>query len=263
MMRRIAPVSPGLRALLRHVRQRALLGGLVVVALGTASSASAEIYKYRNKNGEVVVTTEPRSDLELIEIIGERKPRSSAKKASSSSAASSSTASSTSSSATPQHRNRTSAKIANDQNAFDHIIREAAEAYDLPFAFIKAVIKIESNFNTHAVSRVGAMGLMQLMPATAESLGVTDAFDARQNIFGGARYLRKQVNRYNGDINLVLSAYNAGPGNVDKYGGIPFESTARYVQNVYRWYQRYQELEASPDGNQDHDALDEIVLDEP
>lgn len=248
----------------RRRSRRPLVAGLIVAMLATCavSSASAEIYRYRGKNGETVVTTEPRSDLELIEIIGEKKSASKKTARSGSAAASGSNA--------PRHRNRTRTAVSRDQNAFDHIIREASEAYDLPFAFIKAVIKIESNFNTHAVSRVGAMGLMQLMPGTAEDMGVTDAFDARQNIFGGTRYLRKQVNKYNGDINLVLAAYNAGPGNVDKYGGIPFEKTASYVQNVYRWYQRYQELEAAPDAVEPvadpqltPDELDALVLDEP
>lgn len=207
----------------------------LVAWLGVHSQASAEIYKYQTETGEVVLTTEPRSDLKLIEIIG---------KSSSSSAA---TSSSSTASTAPRHRPRNSGQIQADQTNHDGLIREASEAYQLPFAFIKAVIKIESNFNTRAVSRVGAMGLMQLMPGTAEDMGVSDPFDARQNIFGGTKYLRMLANRYNGDINLVLAAYNAGPGNVDKYRGIPFESTRGYVQNVYRWYKRYQEAHPNQD----------------
>ena len=156
---------------------------------------------------------------------------------------------STSAATKPAHRARNKKAVARDQTTHDHLIREASEAYELPFAFIKAVIKIESNFNTHAVSRVGAMGLMQLMPGTAGDMGVTDAFDARQNIFGGTRYLRLMANRYNGDINLVLAAYNAGPGNVDKVSGIPFESTRGYVKNVYHWYKKYEDIEAGKSGS--------------
>ena len=80
---------------------------------------------------------------------------------------------------------------------------------------------------------------MQLMPGTAEEMGVDDSFDPRDNIFGGTRYLRWLADRYDGDINLVLSGYNAGPGAVESNGGIPYEATRRYVQTVYRYYQEY------------------------
>ena len=113
--------------------------------------------------------------------------------------------------------------------------------YGIPVAFIKAVIKIESNFNPRAVSKVGAMGLMQLMPGTAEHMQVSDPFDPHQNILGGTKYLRRLSDRYDGDINLILSGYHAGPGNVAKAGGIPFEKTQQYVRNVYNWYVRYRE----------------------
>ncbi|OIP38244.1 MAG: hypothetical protein AUK47_12260 [Deltaproteobacteria bacterium CG2_30_63_29] len=206
------------------VRIGLLCLALIVLATG---SARAEIYKYETEEGEVVLSTEKRDDLKLIEVLGVSPKRSKSE-----------------STATGELSSRSKVKINADQNAHDHLIREAAAAYGLPFAFIKAVVKIESNFNTHAVSRVGAMGLMQLMPATAEDMGVTDAFDARQNIFGGTKYLRMMANKYNGDINLVLAAYNAGPGNVDKYEGIPFESTRGYVQKVYSWYKEYESLES-------------------
>src|SRR5690606_9841675 len=116
------------------------------------------------------------------------------------------------------------------EERFDHIIREASATYQIPFAFIKGVIKVESNFNPLVVSRTGAMGLMQLMPGTADFLGVEDAFDPRQNIFGGTKLLRILTNRYNGDINLLLSAYNAGEGAVARYDGIPYAQTREYVR---------------------------------
>lgn len=124
---------------------------------------------------------------------------------------------------------------------FDTFIRGAAQRYQLPESLVRAVIHTESNYYPHAVSRAGAMGLMQLMPKTASKLGVTDAFDARQNVYGGCRYLRLLANRYGGDMVLVLAAYNAGAGNVEKYGGVPpFEETRAYVRSVLRRYYAYE-----------------------
>jgi soluble lytic murein transglycosylase-like protein len=124
---------------------------------------------------------------------------------------------------------------------YDGFIRGAAQRYQLPESLIRAVIHTESNFNMHAVSRAGAMGLMQLMPKTASSLGVSRPFDPRQSIYGGCRYLRLLANRYSGDMVLVLAAYNAGAGNVEKYGGVPpFEETRAYVRSVLRRFYAYE-----------------------
>lgn len=210
----------------------------LLILLFASSNAAADIYKYRNENGDIVLTTEPRNDLELIEVIKDQRAKTKATKRKH---RSTSDGGSKRKSSASSPKPRTSTEVSADQTVYDDLIAEASEAYSIPFAFIKAVVKIESNYNRYAVSNVGAMGLMQLMPATAEDMGVSDPFDPRENIFGGTKYLRMMANKYNGDINLVLSAYNAGPGNVDKFSGIPFESTRGYVQKVYRWYQRYQE----------------------
>jgi len=119
------------------------------------------------------------------------------------------------------------------------MIREVSDRYRVDPALVRAVIQTESNWNSNAVSRVGAQGLMQLVPGTAQQLGVSNAFDPKQNLDGGVRYLHSLLERYNGDLDKALAAYNAGPGAVDRAGGIPrYRETRNYVQKVTDSYYR-------------------------
>lgn len=127
-----------------------------------------------------------------------------------------------------------------DPKAFDGLIKTAAARYQVPEELVKAVIKVESNFNPQATSHMGAMGLMQLMPATARDLGVSQPYDPQQNINGGTKYLRELLDRYDGNVPKAVAAYNCGMGNVER-GRLPQE-TRSYLQLVRRHYSGSQNL---------------------
>lgn len=130
---------------------------------------------------------------------------------------------------------------------YDPYIGEAARVYHLPASFLRAVMRVESNFYADAVSRDGAMGLMQLMPGTASSMGVVDPFDPRQNVLGGARFLRVLANKLQGDLVLTVAAYNAGPGAVRRHKGVPpYAETQRYVRKVLKYYYEFRDNAAHP-----------------
>jgi soluble lytic murein transglycosylase len=124
---------------------------------------------------------------------------------------------------------------------YDPLIDHEARAQGIEPALIKAMIRVESDFNTEAVSSAGAQGLMQVMPATARDLQLEDPFDPEDNIRSGTRYLRYLLDRFGSDVTLALAAYHAGPGNVARYGAIPpITQTVRYVKDVLRFYKHYQ-----------------------
>lgn len=130
----------------------------------------------------------------------------------------------------------------NAEHLYHMFILQTACRYQVDPALIKAIIMAESGYNTKAVSKKGAKGLMQLMPKTAYALGIEDIFDPHQNITGGVRYFKQMVNRFNGDVNLALAAYNAGSRNVRNYKGVPpFKATRYYIEKVLKYYQIYKD----------------------
>jgi soluble lytic murein transglycosylase-like protein len=142
---------------------------------------------------------------------------------------------------TPFALSRSSRPKAPVQHAFDLLIARTAKSFGVDPALVKAVVAAESNFQVEAVSHAGAQGLMQLMPGTAEEMGVRAPFKAGENLKGGVQYLKAMLDRY-GDVERALAAYNAGPGAVDRHGGIPpYRETQAYVKRVLNYYRGYQD----------------------
>ncbi len=128
-----------------------------------------------------------------------------------------------------------------NQKKFDSTIRSIAKSYKLPHTLLHAVITAESSYNPDAISKAGAVGLMQLMPETAKQYGVSNRRNPRQNIYGGSRYLRYLLKLFNNDLSLALAAYNAGEGTVKRYGNKipPYKETRNYVKKVIKYYKKY------------------------
>ncbi|MBE0426077.1 MAG: lytic transglycosylase domain-containing protein [Nitrospirae bacterium] len=173
--------------------------------------AQADIYKYIDESGVIYYTDIP-SVKKANRVIKEKTKDSSTD-------------------------SRSAKSVSASKSYYNSIIHDKAAIYHLDPSLIKAVIKTESNWNCRAVSRKGAMGLMQLMPATAVEMNVHDPFDPEENIEGGTKYLRYLLERFNGDLTLALAAYNAGPNTVEKFGYIPpITETKQYVSRVLSLY---------------------------
>jgi soluble lytic murein transglycosylase len=126
---------------------------------------------------------------------------------------------------------------------YDDVITEAANENDLPFHLLKALIHVESYFDPYAVSKKGALGLMQIMPENLETLDIDHPFDPRENVMGGASYLKNMLKRFDGKLELALAAYNAGPSAVEKYSAIPpYRETQEYVKKVLQLFKRYKSI---------------------
>ena len=200
--------------------------------LGGHAVARADIYECRRPDGTTHYTNAPSGERNCRVVVrgGDRsRPAESDRPAMQGAEAFTRPANATERSSDPARYRR-----------YDAFIREASQLYQLPESFVRAVVRVESDFNPNVVSNAGAMGLMQLMPQTARSMGVRDPFDPRQNILGGTRYLRVLANSFNGDLVLTVAAYNAGGGAVTRYRGVPpYAETRRYVQRVLRHYYAY------------------------
>ncbi len=193
----------------------ALAVGLAAFSAGLA--ADSRPYMYRDKQGVPWFTDRPLIDPDFIYLGRHGRP--------------------------PAERScqgMTETRLARRAAWHEPLIRQNAQRYQINSALIKAIIAVESCFDPKAVSRVGAQGLMQLMPRTAAALGVADVFNPEQNVSGGVRYFRQMLERFKNDVRLALAAYNAGPGAVSRHGGIPpYPETQRYVERVLELYQGY------------------------
>ena len=205
------------------VRARALFApALAAVLVLLAGSAAADIYTYTDSNG-VVHFTNSRSSSQGAKLYIKTAPK-------------------------PRGEPGVTPFMPSDTNPerftrYDEVIRQAATLYQIPVELVRAMIKVESDYDPRAVSIAGARGLMQIMPATGERMQVRDLFDPRENIFGGVRYMRILANTFNGDLQLTVAGYNAGEGAVMRHGGIPpYEETRMYVTKVLYYYNRYRAM---------------------
>jgi soluble lytic murein transglycosylase-like protein len=193
----------------------------LIIAVFAATSAFADIYRYIDENGVMHFTNAPTSsagDYKLF--MRERKQP-----------------------APTWYDTEKAALTWYDAEKYDDLITAASKRHGVSFPLLKAIIKAESDFDPKAVSKKGAMGLMQIMPQNFKLLGLNDPFDPTQNINAGARYFKQLYERFGGKLALSLAAYNAGPTAVDRYQTIPpYEETEEYVRRVLRYYYNYKNL---------------------
>jgi len=185
-----------------------LLGFVVILVVWPTYSLHADIYKYRDKNGVLHFSNVPTSSKYRLYIGRKRSVRVNT--------------------------------YSTDQ--YDPIIIDASNRHQVSFPLLKAIIKTESGFNHRAVSKKGALGLMQIMPENVKALKVKDPFDPRENIMAGTRYFKQMYKRFNGKLDLALAAYNAGPKAVERYNKIPpYRETRNYVRKVLWYYDFYRQ----------------------
>lgn len=202
------------------MRPRVIASWVVALTCAIAASASADIYQYTDKDGVIHFTSTP-PGAPGAKLVVRGGGNSGAVK----------------SGVTPfLPQDKDVARF----TRYDDWIHQAAVLYQIPEALVRSVMKVESDYDPRAVSVSGARGLMQLMPDTATSMQVKDIDDPRENIFGGVKLLRILANTFNGDLDLTVAAYNAGPEAVMRYGGIPpYQQTRDYVVKVTGYYRRY------------------------
>lgn len=202
-------VGAGSREKRLDFRMMLVSAGLLSALMMPAQPAMADIYMYRDPNGVLHFTNVPTSPKYRIYM--------------------------------PERIKRYRSAPATVTTRFDHLIQRASRRHGVSFSLVKAIIKAESDFNPKAVSRRGAVGLMQIMPENFRLLKITDPFDPWENIMGGTRYIKEMLERYRGTLSLALAAYNAGPTTVDRYNSIPpFPETRQYVQRVLRFYRAFE-----------------------
>ena len=196
----------------RKTSRLAIFVLIIFLIVSIASSGDADIYMYMDANGVMHFTNTPTDyDREYKVFIRERK-----------------------SSSNPSY----------STDKYDDIITDASDQYGVDSRLVKAIIKAESDFNPRAVSRKGAMGLMQIMPENFQHLQIENPFDPRENIMGGTRYFKYLYDRFEGQLALSLAAYNAGPTTVDNYNKSipPYRETEQYVERVLTYYSNYKSL---------------------
>ena len=185
-----------------------IITACAIILLILANGASSDIYRYIDENGVMHFTNAPTASSREFKLFMKEGPQSSLSR--------------------------------NYRKKYDDLISKASERYGISFPLLKAIIKAESDFDPKAVSKKGAMGLMQIMPKNFKLLGLKDPFDPTQNINAGARYFRQLYDRFDGKLALSLAAYNAGPKAVDRYKTIPpYEETEEYVRRVLKFYYNY------------------------